>query len=147
MGLTVYALVSASRSMKAGDHHRTNRMFRARILAQGFTLAAMIAGSVYWKSDRQKRKEFDDTVKERNHKEKQEMWIKELEARDAEEKNIRAEKERRMRRLMERREEEASMAAKNPVLEEKRSPSVETTEEGKEGSTLDAVKNLISGKK
>ena len=145
MGLTVYALIAASRSMKAGDHHRTNRMFRARILAQGFTLAAMVAGSIYWKSDRQKRKEFDDTVKQRKADEKRDMWIKELEARDVEEKSIRAEKERRMRRLAGRREDEP--AAKHPVLEEKADPNNIPSAQGEKTGTMDAVKDLLSGKK
>lgn len=160
MGLTVWALVAATKSMRQGDHHKTNRMFRARIAAQGFTLVAMVAGSMYWKSDRQKRKEFDTVVKERKAKEKNELWIKELEARDAEEKQIRAEKERRMRRLAGREDQIKQVEAKNPVLEEKGAeagakstdnkdiPSayVEKTPEERT-STLDAVKNLIGGKK
>merc|ERR1712093_284706 len=57
--LTCWALYNASRSIRAGDSNRTNRMFRARIYAQGFTLLA-----------------------EKKAKEKNEAWIKELEARD-----------------------------------------------------------------
>lgn len=48
----------------------------------------MVAGSMYWKSDRQKRKEFDAVVAEKNAKEKNDAWIRELEARDDEEKEI-----------------------------------------------------------
>ena len=70
--------------MKAGDHHRTNRMFRRRIYAQGFTLISMVAGSVYWSGDRSKRKEFDELVEEKKKKDKHEAWIKELEVRDQE---------------------------------------------------------------
>jgi hypothetical protein len=70
-------------------------MFRARIYAQGFTLVAMVVGSMYWKTDRQKRKEFDAVVAERKAKEKNEAWIRELEARDQEDREIRAERERR----------------------------------------------------
>jgi hypothetical protein len=89
------ALVGASRSIRAGDHHKTNRMFRARIYAQGFTLLAIVAGSMYWKSDRQKRKEFETLVAERKAKEKQKAWLKELEARDAEEKELKAARDAR----------------------------------------------------
>ena len=96
--LTCWALLGASRSIRAGDHNKTNRMFRARILAQGFTLVAMVAGSMYWESDRRKRKEFEGAVSERKAKEKNAAWIKELEARDVEEKEIRALREKRMRR-------------------------------------------------
>ena len=70
-------------------------MFRARIYAQGFTLVAMVVGSMYWKTDRQKRKEFDEMVAERKAKEKNEAWIRELEARDQEEREIRAAREAR----------------------------------------------------
>lgn len=56
---------------------------------------AMLAGSAYWQSDRQKRKEFDDALAEKKAKEKNEAWIRELEARDEEEKAIRAMRSRR----------------------------------------------------
>jgi hypothetical protein len=72
-------------------------MFRARIYAQGFTLVAMVAGSMYWDSDRKRRKEFEDVVKERKAREKNEAWIKELEARDEEERMERARREARRR--------------------------------------------------
>lgn len=65
-------------------------MFRARVAAQAFTIVAMVAGSMYWKTDRQKRKEFDQAVLERKAKEKNEAWIKELEIRDEEAKELRA---------------------------------------------------------
>jgi len=96
--LTCAALVGATRSIRAGDHNRTNRMFRARIYAQAFTLLAMVAGSMYWQSDREKRKEFDGVIAEKKAKEKNEAWIKELEARDEEEKQIRAAREARRNR-------------------------------------------------
>jgi hypothetical protein len=73
-------------------------MFRARILAQGFTLVAMVAGSMYWEADRKKRKEFEGAVSERKAKEKNAAWIRELEARDEEEKEIRALREKRRMR-------------------------------------------------
>lgn len=80
--------------MKAGDHHRTNRMFRRRIYAQGFTLIAMVAGSAYWSGDRAKRKEFDDLVEEKKKKEKHEAWIRELEIRDQEDQDFEAMRKR-----------------------------------------------------
>lgn len=52
----------------------------------------MVAGSIYWKSDRQKRKEFDVVVAQQKAKEKNEAWIKELEARDEEDKSIKAQR-------------------------------------------------------
>lgn len=91
------ALLGATRSIRAGDHNKTNRMFRARIYAQAFTLAAVVAGSMYWQTDRQKRKEFDVVIAEQKAKEKNEAWIRELEARDQEEKEFKAAREARRR--------------------------------------------------
>ncbi|KFY30670.1 hypothetical protein V493_01752 [Pseudogymnoascus sp. VKM F-4281 (FW-2241)] len=158
--LTCWALYHASKSIRSGDQQRTNRMFRARIYAQGFTIVAMVAGSMYWKSDRQKRKEFDEVVAERKAKEKNELWIKELEARDEEEKEIRAEKERRSKRLADRsaqgEQTKVFDGAKSSVLAEVRSAegkgsesasSVVDEKEQKQKSTLESVKELIMGKK
>ncbi|KAI9825869.1 MAG: Respiratory supercomplex factor 1, mitochondrial [Thelocarpon impressellum] len=91
--LTCYALLGATRSIRAGDHARTNRMFRARIYAQGFTLAALVAGSMYYQTDRDKRKQFDKVVTEKKAQEKNQAWIRELEARDEEEKLARGRRE------------------------------------------------------
>ncbi|KAI9680394.1 MAG: Respiratory supercomplex factor 1, mitochondrial [Trizodia sp. TS-e1964] len=89
-GLVVYALYGASRSIRARDPITTNRMFRARIYAQAFTLLAMVAGSMYYQKDRTKRKEFDKIIAMNKAKEKNEAWIRELEARDEEEKELKA---------------------------------------------------------
>ncbi|KAF2212499.1 hypothetical protein CERZMDRAFT_112165 [Cercospora zeae-maydis SCOH1-5] len=88
--LTCWALYEATRSIKSGDKYRTNRMFRRRIYAQGFTILAMIAGSAYWESDRAKRKEFNGLVADQQKKERHEAWLRELEARDEEEQELRA---------------------------------------------------------
>ena len=68
-------------------------MFRARIYAQGFTLVAMVAGSIYYQADRDRRKKFNDVLSEKKAQEKNLAWIKELEARDEEDKMIRARRE------------------------------------------------------
>ncbi|KAH8816408.1 hypoxia induced protein conserved region-domain-containing protein [Xylogone sp. PMI_703] len=99
--LTCWALIGATRSIRAGDHNRTNRMFRARIYAQGFTLLAMVAGSMYWQKDREKRKEFEAVIEQNKAKMKNEAWIRELEARDKEEKEFKAAREARMRAMAE----------------------------------------------
>jgi len=67
-------------------------MFRRRIYAQGFTILAMLAGSAYWETDRKRRKEFEGLTEEKKKKEKHDAWIRELEARDEENKE-------RMKRL------------------------------------------------
>lgn len=71
------------------DHQRANIMFRRRIYAQFFTIAAIVAGSSYWSQDRAKRAEFEKMEKERERVERRERWLAELEARDREDREIR----------------------------------------------------------
>lgn len=75
--------------MRSGDKARTNRMFRRRIYAQGFTILAMLGGSAYWESDRAKRGQFDELSEEKRRKEKRDAWIRELEVREEEEQELR----------------------------------------------------------
>jgi hypothetical protein len=56
---------------------------------------------MYWKTDRQKQKELDAAVAERKAREKNEAWIKELEAKDQEEREHRAKEEAVRMRVME----------------------------------------------
>jgi hypothetical protein len=155
------ALLGASRSIRAGDHNRTNRMFRARILAQGFTLVAMVAGSMYWQTDRQKRKEFEGAVAERKAREKNEAWIKELEARDEEAKELRALREMRMqgggiKETAEKAAEKVKGTVKKAVGEEQNkqgkppvgvASSMKDEEERRETGIMEKVQNMILGGK
>lgn len=128
--LTCWALYEATKSMKSGDHHRTNRMFRRRIYAQAFTILAMVAGSVYWESDRKRRKEYEGLVGERTKREKYEAWIRELEAREEEEEELRG-----LRRRMEREDKEER---------EKRRVEAKTKEEvGQPKGGLGVVKSVL----
>lgn len=86
---TCYALYMASKSIRAGDHHQTNRMFRARIYAQGFTLLALVAGSIFYKDERVRRKKFETALEDKKSAEKRDKWIRELEARDQEDREWR----------------------------------------------------------
>merc|ERR1712000_364865 len=127
--LTCWALYNASRSIRAGDSNRTNRMFRARIYAQGFTLLAMIGGSMYWQTDRQKRKEYDVVIAEKKAKEKNQASLgadgKEKVAADAGEKQGIFEK----------------------VVEEGKGASSVVGEEEKRKGVLESVSSLVWGKK
>ena len=49
----------------------------------------MLGGSYYYNADRLKRKEFTDLVKQKKAQEKRDAWIRELEARDQEDKEWR----------------------------------------------------------
>ncbi|KAF7165480.1 hypothetical protein CNMCM5623_009602 [Aspergillus felis] len=86
---TCYALYRAYRSMKAGDSVEMNKMFRARIYAQFFTLVAVVAGGMYFKTERQQRREFEKMVEQRKAQEKRDAWLRELEIRDKEDKDWR----------------------------------------------------------
>ncbi|GAB0133235.1 Respiratory supercomplex factor 1, mitochondrial [Epichloe bromicola] len=97
IGLTVFAFVNAYRALRRGDSRQANRMFRARVAAQGFTVVAMVAGSMYYSGDRQKTKELRRLKEETDAEEKRQSWIRELEARDEEDKLMRATMEERRR--------------------------------------------------
>ena len=141
------ALFGATRSIRAGDHNRTQRMFRARIAAQGFTLVAMLAGSVYWQSDRDKRKEFDGVVAERKAKEKNEAWIRELEVRDEEEKEFRAMRDAR-RKGIPYVKEERKVEGKVEGVKKEVERMVKDVKEGKvKPAEKEAQKKLEEGEK
>jgi Hypoxia induced protein conserved region len=137
-------------------------MFRARIYAQGFTLAAMIAGSMYWQTDRQKRKEFDKLVEERKAREKNEAWIRELEARDEEEKDFKRVREARRRGVsvdVIRREDAEKEAKVAKLVEEKKVKVLDKIAEKGAGSVVEvegpetkkgvfeSVQEMVWGKK
>ncbi|KAI9816052.1 MAG: Respiratory supercomplex factor 1, mitochondrial [Pycnora praestabilis] len=132
--LTCYALLGATRSIRAGDHATTNRMFRFRIYAQGFTLLCIVAGSVYYKTDRQKRKAVDTVVAEQKAKEKNQAWIRELEARDREDKDWKV----RRQVVKESADRGDGVGAARKALEK--------SERRGEGSIVEAVRDLWQGR-
>ncbi|KAH0492451.1 hypothetical protein TgHK011_007405 [Trichoderma gracile] len=112
IGLTVLAFVNAYRALRKGDSRQANRMFRARVAAQGFTVIAMVAGSMYYSKDREKTKELRKLKEERDAEEKRQRWIHELEIRDEEERQMRAAiQQRQLGRP------DAAAAAASPVAE------------------------------
>jgi len=158
--LTVAALVGATRAIRAGDGNRTNIMFRRRIYAQGFTIVAMLAGSMYWQEDRNKRKEFEGVVAEKTRQEKRDKWIRELEVRDEEEKAMKAQlAQRRARRegrdalgAVKEKVESATEGVKE-VVDEGVAKGEKLMEDGKEKveskenkGILQSVKDLVGGK-
>lgn len=77
-------------------------MFRARVAAQGFTVLAMVAGGMYYAEDRNKQKELRKLKQTQEAEEKRQKWIKELEARDEEDKALHAMLEKKRKRAAER---------------------------------------------
>ncbi|KAL2262248.1 hypothetical protein VTK26DRAFT_2040 [Humicola hyalothermophila] len=100
--LTVAAFTNAYRAMRRGDHHKVQRMFRARVAAQGFTVLAMVAGGMYYADDRNKQRELWKLKQQQEAEEKRQKWIKELEARDEEEKALKAMIDKKRKRAAER---------------------------------------------
>ncbi|KAF3357582.1 Pre-mRNA-splicing factor SPP2 [Verticillium dahliae VDG1] len=111
-GLTVFAFTQAWRAMRRGDQVAANKMFRARVAAQGFTVLAMIAGSMYYNKDREATKELRKLKEERDNEEKRQKWIRELEIRDEEDKAMRA---RVMNRRAKAEEAKAGSASATPA--------------------------------
>ena len=75
--------------MRQGKSYEVNRYFRMRVYAQGFTLACVVWGGWYYKDVRLQRREVQKKVAEMEAQEKREKWLKELEARDVEDKEWR----------------------------------------------------------
>lgn len=88
--LTVAAFCAAYRATRTGDHHQVQRMFRARVAAQGFTVAAMVAGGLYFGAERSREREGWKKLQEDKDEEKRQRWIRELENRDDEERRLKA---------------------------------------------------------
>lgn len=135
--LTVAAFTNAYRAMRRGDHHGVQRMFRARVAAQGFTVLAMVAGGIYYAEDRNKQRELWKLKQQREAEEKRQKWIRELEARAEEEKALQEMIDKKRKRAAER-------AAKNePATTEVASRSATLSESTKlgagEGTRTEAV--------
>lgn len=117
-------------------------MFRLRIAAQGFTIVAMMVGAKYWEGDRKKRKEFEDALKEKKATEKRDAWIKELEVRDQEEKDIQA--------LRDKKRQARAAAMSSPAdakrkEEDSKKDDLEAEKKAKKAGVLEALAGL--GKK
>ncbi|KAI0879805.1 altered inheritance of mitochondria protein 31, mitochondrial [Annulohypoxylon maeteangense] len=104
--LTTLAVINAWRAMRRGDHAQVQRMFRARVGAQAFTVVAIVAGGAYYGADREKRKELIKLEAQQRAEERHQKWLKELEVRDEEDKQLKAAMKRRQDRVQQRRSEE-----------------------------------------
>ncbi|KAI1383993.1 hypoxia induced protein conserved region-domain-containing protein [Hypoxylon trugodes] len=104
--LTCMALYNAWRAMRRGDRAQVQRMFRARVGAQAFTVMAMVAGGAYYGADREKRKELVKLEAQQRAEERHQKWLHELEVRDEEEKQLKAAMKRRQDRVQQRRADE-----------------------------------------
>jgi len=111
-------------------------MFRARVLAQGFTVMAICAGGMYYNKDRAKSKELRKVQEAQDNEEKRARWIRELEARDEEDKAMRRRLEKKRDALA------AAAAAADPAADQTAANATK-----KEGSVLSALGGMWGGNK
>lgn len=127
--------------MRVGDSHQLNRMFRYRIYAQAFTLVAVVAGGIYYKSERAQRKESDRARGEKKSKAKYDAWLRELEIRDQEDKDW-----RERHKAVEAAAKEAKKKTKEVSLDGPKGFLGEMEAEAKPpAGVLDAVRRLVRG--
>ena len=94
--------------MRKGDHEQVQRMFRARIGAQAFTVIAIVAGGAYYGADREKRAELIKLEAQQRAEDRNKRWLHELEVRDREDKDLQETMRRRRERVEQRRAAEAA---------------------------------------
>jgi ABC-type anion transport system duplicated permease subunit len=98
-------------------------MFRARVAAQGFTVIAMVAGSMYYSQDRQKSKELRKVKEQHDAEVKRQSWIRELEVRDEEEKALRARLQQRAQKQQRQKATSAEDSDANSGADEEKEPT------------------------
>lgn len=98
----------------------------------------MLGGSVYYNADRLKRKEYTDLQKQKQEQDKRDAWIRELEARDAEDRAWRD----KMGKVRDVKREEAEKAA---VEEARRKRKGGGADDGK--GVINAVKAKLKDAK
>lgn len=72
---TCTALFGASVALRKGNQNNANKFFRWRIYAQGFTVAAMVAGSVYYGDTRVEAKRAKDAAEKVKAREARDRWL------------------------------------------------------------------------
>ncbi|KAJ1324439.1 Rcf1-like protein [Microdochium nivale] len=145
-GLTVMALVNAWRAMRRGDHQGVQRMFRARVGAQAFTVVAIVAGGAYYGKDREKRKELFALEAQQRAEERQAKWLRELEIRDEEDKALQESIKRRRERVGQKKADAAAAGADATVLPGSSQTSDQGTQPKTEGSgVLSAISSAGRG--
>ncbi|CCG82361.1 Altered inheritance of mitochondria protein 31, mitochondrial [Taphrina deformans PYCC 5710] len=83
---TCVTLFGASVALRRGNQGSANKFFRWRIYAQGFTVAAMVAGSVYYGDTRVEAKREKEERERVRAVEARDRWLADLDAYEEERK-------------------------------------------------------------
>ncbi|KAH8682754.1 hypothetical protein BX600DRAFT_449210 [Xylariales sp. PMI_506] len=125
--------------MRRGDHAQVQRMFRARIGAQAFTVCAIVAGGAYYGADREKRKELIKLEAQQRAEERHQKWLHELEVRDEEEKQLKEHLKRRRERVEARKIDEQDKQEPAAALPSENSPGPEGETKNGSGGVMGAL--------
>lgn len=83
---TVAAVAMAGASVRTGDRATAQQWYRWRVMAQGFTVLALVVGGLVFRpATKEQRVEYEELARQKA-KVREQMWIQELERRDAEDK-------------------------------------------------------------
>lgn len=118
--MTCGALYFAAKAIKTGDSKLANRMFYWRVGLQGFTVISLVGGG-YWMRLKEQNKIDREAQLKVKAKEREKLWIQELERLD-EEAKVRQERAKSIQEaFLERREKaNAEEAAKKEAREAKK---------------------------
>lgn len=115
---TCVAVGLAAQSVRVGNKKGAQKWFRYRVVFQGFTIAALVVGGLFFgKESIEKQKSREELLHEKA-KMREKLWIEELERRDFETQQRKKRAEWARQKAKEAQEEEAKQQTDSPLLRE-----------------------------
>ncbi|KAL6950029.1 Respiratory supercomplex factor 1, mitochondrial [Hanseniaspora vineae] len=115
---TTGAIILAIKNMKNGDKRRANYWFRWRVGLQGATVVALVIGSLVYGGTSAAAKKTQDDLNREKAKQREALWIQELERRDEESKARRKKAEDARSKSQQMAEESSKLQEELKKLEE-----------------------------